>query len=374
MDISYVEKHTIFETVVGSRAYGIHNDTSDHDKSGVMIPGIEYFYGLTRFDQFQGYPDEDKTIYDIRKALRLISDNNPNMMDLLWVPERCVIASTHYWDIIREHRSLFVSKRCRYTFSGYAIAQLERIKTHRKFLLDPPKQPPSRQEYGLPEESFFPTSQLKAVCYAALEFIAEAEKPSLIDELDGIYGDYVVPLFARFLMPSERGLAMEWLQMGIKSQAKAFLSLGTQYIKDEYLDMAHKELAHYNASQTYARYSIWKKSRNKARAPLEEKFGYDSKHAGHLVRLMRMGEEILRTGEVHVDRTDIDAEELKSIRNGAWSYEQIEEYTQKKDKEFDELYKTTGIPRSVDPEKINKICIAVVDAYHRGMSTPEISF
>jgi hypothetical protein len=291
------------------------------------------------------------------------------MMDLLWVPEKCILKSTPHWDIIREHRKLFVSKRCRYTFSGYAIAQLERIKTHRKFLLDPPKQPPTRQEFGLPEDPLFPTSQLKAVCYAALEFVAESEKPNFIDELDGIYGDYVVPLFARFLIPSERGLAMEWLQMGVKSQAKAFLSLGSQYIKDEYLDMAQKELAYYNANQSYTRYTIWKKSRNKVRAPLEEKFGYDCKHAGHLVRLMRMGEEILRTGEVHVDRADIDAEELKSIRNGAWSYDQIEEYTKRKDQEFDDLYKGTALPRSVDVDEINRLCIAAVDSYHRGLGS-----
>lgn len=363
MEASYVEPRIIFETVVGSRAYGIHTEDSDYDKAGVMIPGIEYFYGLNRVEQFNGYPGEDKTIYEIRKAIRLISDNNPNMMDLLWVPDRCITQMTDYWQEIMGKRDMFVSKRCRYTFSGYAIAQLYRIRVHRKFLLDPPKAPPTRSDAGLPEVSVFPTSQLKGVCYAAMEFIIEEEKHNFIDELDGIYGDYVVPLLARFLRPEERAVAMEWLQMGIKSQAHAFQSVGTQFIKDEYVEMAHKELSYYNACREYSRYIDWKKSRNKKRAPLEEKFGFDTKHASHLVRLIRMGEEILKTGKVNVDRTEIDAEELKSIRAGAWTYEQIEQYAESKDKEFEDLYNTTTLPRSVDINKINELCIEVVHKY-----------
>jgi len=363
MEIFYVQKRTIFETVVGSRAYGISSENSDFDKAGVMIPGIEYFFGLNKFDQFQGFPGEDKTIYDIRKALRLISDNNPNVMDLLWTPERCWTVITSYWENIIEHRDLFISKRCRYTFSGYSFSQLERIKTHRRFILNPAKEPPSRKEFGLPETPLFPTSQLKAVCQAAMEFIIEEERQNFIDELDGIYGDYVVPLLSRFLIPEERGVAMEWLQMGIKAQAKAFQAIGTQYLKDEYIDMAHKELEYYTATKEWERYLNWKKSRNKERAPLEEKYGFDCKHASHLYRLLNMGEEILRTGKVNVDRTNIDAEELKAIRKGSKTYEEIEEYAKRKDEELGVLYKESSLPRSVDMEKINQLCVETVDDY-----------
>jgi len=363
MEIPYVESHTIFETIIGSRAYGTNYEESDYDKAGVMIPGEEYFFGFDKFEQFQEYPDEDKVIYDIRKALRLITDNNPNMMDLLYVPERCVVKSTSYWDKIRDSKDLFLSKRCRYTFSGYAIAQLNRIKTHRKFLLNPPKEPPTRESLGLPEHSIFPTSQLKAVCYAAIEFVIEEEKENFITELDGIYGDYVTPLLARFVKDDERSLALEWLQLGIKSQAKAFNSLGTKYIKDEYIEQAKNEVKFYNASKEWTRYLSWKKFRNKKRTVLEEKFGYDCKHAMHLVRLLRMGEEILRTGQVNVDRTNIDAEELKEIREGSWDFDKIEEYTKEKDKEFDILYKETSLKRSSNYSKINRLCVDVVKEF-----------
>lgn len=362
MKRTYVDNHIIFETVVGSRAYGINTPESDYDKAGVMIPGTEYFYGFKRFEQYKD-PDTDRTIYDIRKALKLIADNNPNMMDLLFVPQRCVVRSSSYWEKIQEQSQAFISKRCRYTYSRYAIAQLERIKTHRKFLLDPPEGRPSRSSFDLSDTPLFPTSQIKAVCSAALDLIAEEERPNLIDEIDKIYGDYVVPLFGRYIKESQRQLGMEWIQLGVKAQAKSILSLGSKFIKEEYLDQARKELAFYHAQRNWERYISWKKYRNKKRAEIEKKFGFDLKHASHLVRLCRMGEEILTSNKVNVDRTQIDAEELKAIRNGLWSYEEIEEYAKKMDSKLDSLYKKSSLPKTPNYEKIDLICVEATRSY-----------
>jgi len=179
MEISYVEDRTIFLTVIGSRAYGLSRPDSDEDQAGVMIPGLEYFFGFDRFDQFNGFPGVDKTIYDIRKILKLIADNNPNCMDLLFVPDRCIKKITPYWQIFMENRDLFVSKKCRWTFSGYSRAQLERIDTHRKFLLNPPQSEPKRENFGLPATSIFPTAQLKAVVYAALGISSSKKKKKI---------------------------------------------------------------------------------------------------------------------------------------------------------------------------------------------------
>jgi predicted nucleotidyltransferase len=362
MESKYVEEHKIFEAVVGSRAYGIHHAESDYDKAGVIIPGHEYFYGFRKFEQYKD-PDSDRVMFDIRKALNLIADNNPNMMDLLFMPDRCVIKMTPFWQEVVDNSQLFVSKRCRYTFSRYAIAQLNRIKTHRKFLLDPPKAAPLRSDYGLSEESFFPSSQVKAICSAALDLVAEEERPNLIGQIDRIYGDYIVPLFLKYIKKDQRQLGMEWIQSGVKAQAKSFLSLGNHYLKDEYQDKAYKELAFYHAQRDWDRYKSWKKSRNKKRAELEVKFGFDSKHAAHLVRLMRMGTEILETGKVNVDRTDIDAEEIKSIREGAWPYEKVEEYAHEVDARLDVLYKNSKLPKVVDSNTIDSLCISVTRAY-----------
>lgn len=364
MERQYVLNHAIFETIVGSHAYGTNMPDSDIDRVGVMVPGMEYFIGLKRINEFSDFGGEDRKFYEVRKAVSLMLENNPNMMDLLWVPERCIQTMTPYWKKILSVRDSFLSKKCRYTFSGYAIAQLHRIKTHRKFLLNPPKAPPSRAEMGLPENSIFPTSQLKAVCYAALNAIPEDRRDKFLDELDQIYGDWVIPLLARYLDPSQRKLAMEWLQMGIKSQAHAFQALGTVFLKEEYIEMASKELDYLNRKTEWEQYQQWKASRNKKRAAFEEKYHYDPKHAMHLVRLCRMGTEILSTGKVNVDRTGIDADELKAIRNGAWTYEQVEQYANDMDAKMGELYEKSTLRRSPDNETIERTCIEVVAEYH----------
>lgn len=55
------------------------------------------------------------------------------------------------------------------------------------------------------------------------------------------------------------------------------------------------------------------------RKGLVAKYGYDVKNAAHLIRLLHMGIEVLNSGEVFVDRSGRDADELKSIKRGEWS-------------------------------------------------------
>jgi len=58
------------------------------------------------------------------------------------------------------------------------------------------------------------------------------------------------------------------------------------------------------------------------RRALIEKFGYDTKNAGHLIRLLRMGIEFLATGELKVLRED--ASELIEIKKGEKSLAWVE--------------------------------------------------
>jgi predicted nucleotidyltransferase len=364
MNVDYVKEHTIYECIVGSQAYGTNNSHSDIDEAGVMIPGKEFFLGFDHFNQFDGYPNKDKTIYDIRKILKLIADNNPNCIDLLFVPERCIKTITPYWEKILENRDLFVSKKARWTYAGYAHAQFERILVHRKFLLHPLKKEPVRSEFGLPDVSRFPTAQLKAVVYATLgDFLVEEEKENFLDQLDDVYSNYVIPLFTRYIREDRRTLALEYLQVGIKSQANTLRALGPSYIKEEFLDEATRELQYYTAKQEWDRFMDWQKHRNKARAEMEAKFGYDCKHAMHLIRLARMCMEILKTGEVHVDRTGIDADELIAIRDGAWSFDKVREYSEKIDSEADIFYNESKIQRAPDINKIKALCVEICEEY-----------
>jgi len=124
--------------------------------------------------------------------------------------------------------------------------------------------------------------------------------------------------------------------------------------------MAKKEINYANAVTEWKRYQHWKKNRNKKRAVLEEKYGFDLKHAMHTIRLLRMGYEILKTGKVCVDRTHIDAEELKQILSGSWNFEQVEEYAKSKNDEFKVLYESSTLPAKVDHNFVEQLCVETI--------------
>ena len=58
------------------------------------------------------------------------------------------------------------------------------------------------------------------------------------------------------------------------------------------------------------------------RKALVERLGYDAKNAAHAIRLLRMGTEFLETGVLKVYR-DEDADEIRAIKRGEWTLEQV---------------------------------------------------
>ena len=365
MELQYVLDHTIMRCIIGSQAYGTSTPESDQDVAGVMIPGKEFLYGTKRFDQFQTH-EPDLTIYSFVKAVSLITDNNPNMMDLLCIPTRCILKMTKYWDKIMANSHLFISKRCKFTYSGYAISQLNRIKTHRKYLLDPPKNKPTREAFKLPENTIIESANLKSLVsvQSCFEYLKPESSELFFNELDGVYADYVIPLFSKHLDPDKRNIALEFLQIGLKSQLNTLRDLGEKkFIKEEFFEQIEREVKYYNAMRDWERFQEWKKSRNRKRAVLEEQFGFDTKHAMHLVRLLIMGKEILNTGKINVDRSNIDADFLMHVRKGQWSFEQIEEFAKYSDDELTALYESSHLQREPKREEIEKICIQIVDDY-----------
>jgi hypothetical protein len=76
-----------------------------------------------------------------------------------------------------------------------------------------------------------------------------------------------------------------------------------------------------------------------------------------------MGKEGLEKGELFVDRTHIDAEELKEIRNGSWSFDEVEQYAHEQDKILAELYKSSILPKNPEREQISSLCVDIVEKF-----------
>lgn len=108
-------------------------------------------------------------------------------------------------------------------------------------------------------------------------------------------------------------------------------------------------------------YTTWRKERNEARAQIEAQFGYDTKHAVHLIRLLRMGEEILTTGEVHVQRPDAD--ELIALRQGEWPFEKVLEEATRRTALLPKLVSASVLPDRPDRSAVNELVVGLHRAH-----------
>ena len=144
---SWLPNNLCFETVMGSAAYGVSSDESDVDVYGICLPPKELVFPhlaaeipgfgtqLKRFEQWQEHHvaalgrEWDFQVFGIVKFFQLAMENNPNVIDSLFTPRRCVLSSTVVGEYIREHRADFLHKGAWHKFKGYAYSQLNKIRT-----------------------------------------------------------------------------------------------------------------------------------------------------------------------------------------------------------------------------------------------------
>lgn len=254
----FVHTQLAYETIMGSQAYGVSSDNSDVDIYGFCIPDkelvfphlngdIEGFGTQTqKFGQYQehhimsmdGQTEYDIQIFNIVKFFQLAMENNPNIVDSLYTPDRCILHSNTIGDLVRSNRDIFLHKGSWHKFKGYAYSQLSKI--------------------------------------------------------------------------------------GMKANAK-----------------------------------------NPKRQASIEKFGYDVKFAYHVVRLLDECEQILMTGTLDLQQ---NREQLKSIRRGEWTLEEINDYFAKKEAELQALYQTSTLRYSPDESQIKALLLQCLEEQYGSLN------
>lgn len=246
--------NTQYLTVMGSVSYGVSGETSDVDVYGFCIPPKDIVFPhlageipgfgtpRERFDQWQQHhvrpPDGRETTYDFQvfglvRYFQLLMECNPNVIDSLFTPRRCVMHATQVGEIVRENRKLFLHKGAWHKFRGYAYSQMHKIK------------------------------------------------------------------------------------------------------------------GKVNAS-------------NPARAETIGKFGYDVKFAYHVVRLLDEVEQIMVEHDLDLER---NREQLKSIRRGEWTLEQIETHFEAKERALENTYATSTLPHAPDEERIKGVLLGCLEMH-----------
>ena len=126
----WLADNTSYMVIMGSQAYGVSTDSSDQDIYGFAIPPKEMVFPhlageipgfgrqIQRFEVWQEHHvvdhskqvEHDFAVYSIVKYFQLCMENNPNMIDSLFVPQTCVIHSTQVGLMVRENRRMFLHK------------------------------------------------------------------------------------------------------------------------------------------------------------------------------------------------------------------------------------------------------------------------
>lgn len=340
------QKYCIFKCIAGSRSYGTNSEHSDIDTRGIFIAPPEYTLGCMKAVGQVEVPGEDTVIFELAKFIKLAVDSNPNIIELLFTGEENILFIDPAFARLREHRHLFLSKKAKFTFSGYAMAQMKRIRGHNKWIENPqPENPPTLLDFATfvdtnGNASKFPKDLLEGTFLVKVNATtfrlfssATFSKPILSKDRRNV----------QFIDVKEEKLA------DLRGELEFY---GILIVQTDTFRVQHK---------MWKEYWQWKKNRNPVRAELEEKYKYDVKHAMHLMRLLKMSHEILRDGEVIVRRPD--AEELLAIRNGALDYDQLVETAERMDAELEELYEKSTLPHSADKEAINDLYISIVKDY-----------
>jgi uncharacterized protein len=368
-------RSTIFVTLAGSHAHGTAHSESDVDLRGICIaPLASRVSYRSSFEQHEGALDEplwnaieprlaqhptarlclqrkvEAVVFDIAKFVRLAAEANPNALEVLFADETDWVHSTDAWRRLHGERRRFLSRKVQQTYLGYGKAQLKRIRTHRSWLLNPPKSKPTRTEFGLPDQPTLSHDDRNRIDQA----VAEKLRSWAIDELE-------MPRATRIALADRmREFALETLHSSEESleedlQRAAAKSLG---LGGELIRTLAAERNYRAAIKHWEAYERWKDERNPARARLEARFGYDTKHAMHLVRLMRTGLELLETGELTVRRPD--AAELIALRDGALSYDGVVVEAERLEQRMRAATVASPLPADVDHTALDALLLALI--------------
>jgi predicted nucleotidyltransferase len=110
----------------GSHAYGTNTEGSDIDIRGIALNSKREILGSANFEQVVNEAT-DTTIYSVKKIISLLSSCNPNTIEILGLrPEHYLYLSPIGQELL-DNKKLFLSKKARYSFGGYALSQLRRL-------------------------------------------------------------------------------------------------------------------------------------------------------------------------------------------------------------------------------------------------------
>ncbi|RAK31347.1 hypothetical protein B0I29_115154 [Actinoplanes lutulentus] len=116
--------------VVGSRAYGLDVEGSDHDRRGVFVAPTRAFWSLDKPPTHFDGPRVEEFNWEIERFCELALQANPTVLEVLWSP--LVESVSPDGSALLASRQAFLSRRVFDTYGSYARDQLKRVDARRE--------------------------------------------------------------------------------------------------------------------------------------------------------------------------------------------------------------------------------------------------
>ena len=344
-------QHILVRCISGSKAYGLDTPQSDTDIRGVFILPKNTFYSTQYFEQISDIKN-DITYYELRRFIELLSKNNPNILELLNIPEDCLLFKHFLFEKLKKIQVL--SKLCQHTFAGYAMTQIKKARGLNKKILNPVDEVRksildfcyvTHHQGSIPLKTWLKTK------------VFTQENCGLVNIA------HMKNLYALFYDPNQK-LGYRGVIKSDQAQDVALSSVPKEENPVAYLYFNLEGYSSY--CKDYKAYWDWVEKRNEVRYEntLSHGKNYDSKNMMHTFRLLDMAAEIALEGRIKVRRPN--REFLFKIRGGAFEYEDLLKMAEEKALKLEEDYAQSSLPEKPDLESLESVLVEIREEFYQG--------
>lgn len=251
-----IKDNLIVKHYAGSIAYGTNLPTSDTDFRGIFVADpINVRTPFFRIEECKDTSEEDTVIYELGQYMKLALECNPNVVESIWADQKSITFTTPAYEHLRSHRHALLCSKIAFTTSGYALAQLKRIRGHNKWINNPmPEEQPRQCDFVSLVHNFTPDKIFKI----NLEHYNKDYR--LVPYSGNTYGIYPM-----------KGYELYDIIGNLNDNYE-----GDSHTLGEPLFIVKFNKAEYEGvKENWHNYWTWKKNRNVKRNVLEEQFGYD---------------------------------------------------------------------------------------------------
>lgn len=106
--------------------------------------------------------------------------------------------------------------------------------------------------------------------------------------------------------------------------------------------------------------------RHTNRPELIEKYGFDTKYAGHMIRLALQGIELMNTGNITLPMPEQDSKWIRELRQGGYSKQEATARAESLEAELRDAIDTTHLPPRPDHYMVNNLLVQIHQSYWGG--------